>query len=344
MKPEETINIIDQQQKEAERLGITLEQEPDEVDQEVNKPQDDSKESQEEDPEKKIEQEESESKKQDEDKSEDDDAGKKPEVKNPSKGSLQQEAFKQREAKRLQVIVDDQMNKALMPVMEMLRELKAAKSPEEKTNVVENIDDELAKLAEAENIPLEQFKKIAGLLTKQVQESISPQLKKIDEIQPIIELRTQQEYDQQIQDDFSKEWESQGETILVEQYKDATPKQLKEARALLASLAISADYGDTRGNKEGVQEHTAYPLDYIIYKEADRFDTILRNPKKKTFENSGSISDEDNTEDNTLENAFQDREITSAREAIDLNNKINRVMGKDRTVVRRQGVDVDITG
>lgn len=334
-------NIIDQQEKEAKRLGITLEPEDDEKDQEVN--QDDSEESPEEKPDEKIEEEESEEKP---DESEDKKPDEKPEPKSPPKGSLQQEAFKQREQKRLEGIVQTQLGPitdSLKGITEALAELKTAKTPEAKADAADNIDDELQKIADAEKIPLERLKQIIGLAGKSAEAKISGLEKKINDFAPIIEQRSEQERQQQVQAEFSQEWESQAEPILTKNYENATPKQLKEARTLLSQLAVSADYGDTRGNKEGVPEHPAYPIDYIIYKEADKLDTILRNPKKKSFESSGSLSEENDGEVETLADAFQDKEFKSAKEAIAADKKITRLMGKERTVVRRQGQDVDIT-
>ena len=130
---------------------------------------------------------------------------------------------------------------------------------------------------------------------------------------------------------------------MSEQYSTATPAQLKSAKALLAELAMSPDYGDTRGNKDGLSEHPAYPVDYIIYKEADKFDTILRNPKKKSFESSSSITDEGTGESETLETLLDGREYKSPKEAIAADKKIQRLMNADRLVVRRAGQQVDIT-
>ena len=280
------MDIIQQQEAEAKRLGVKLES--DDEDEKVNEPDevpDDSKESPEEKPDEKIDEDESK-----EDESEDDDQEKKPEQR-PSKGSLQQEAFKQREQKRLEKIVSAQLGPitdTLKGITDALTELKTAKTPEAKQEAVENVDDELQKIADAEKIPLERLKVIMGIMGKSAEAKISGLEKKIEQFTPIIQQRTEQERVQEAEKVFNQEWETQAEPVLSEQYSTATPAQLKSAKALLAELAMSPDYGDTRGNKDGLSEHPAYPVDYIIYKEADKFDTILRNPKKKSFESSKS--------------------------------------------------------
>lgn len=335
MKIEEN-DILGQQEAEAKRLGLKLD-EPEEEDETT-----DVKVVPEEKQEKKIEQEKSEPEKKDEEKSEDEEEDKN-QPKRPPKGSLQQEAFKQRENKRLENIVNERLTAALNPVMEMLKELKEAKTPEAKQDAAENIDDELSKLAENEKIPVEQFKKITSLITKQVEAGLAPRLKQMDEFAPLIEKQQADEQTRQVEEIFNTEWNNQAEPILTENYKNANATQMKEARTLLSQLAISADYGDTRGNKDGVPEHPAYPVDYIIYKEAEKFDTILNSPRKKSFENSSNISDNDSGEPTKLEELYGDKEITNTADAVALQKKLDKVIGGEKTILKRGGQDVDMT-
>lgn len=337
--PEEKYNILNEQEKEAKRYGIKLDTEDE--DQEEKKDDSEEEESKEDKkPLKKNEEEEAESEeeKEDEDDSEDEeDQEEKLEPKRPSKGSLQQEAFKQREEKRLSGIVDQRLQTALSPITEMLKELKEAKTPAEKKETVENIDEELAKIAEAENLPVEQFKKIAGLIKTQVEAGLASKLKQVEEIGPMLEQERQRDQQRQTQEVLAKEWEKDAEPKLTAEYPNATAKQMKDARNLISELAVSADYGDTRGNKDGLPEHPAYPVDYIIYKEAEKFDTILRNPKKKSFESSGSLSDDTQEPQTLSEIMSDDKEITSAKEAMALSKKMDKAIGQEKTVIKRHG-------
>ena len=343
--PEEKKNIISQQEAEAERLGIKLDDE--------EETSDDSKESQEEEPGKKIEQEESESEddkedkedSEEEDKSEDD-AKDDSEAQRPPKSSLAKQASLQRENTRIGKIVEERLTQALNPITEMLKELKTAKTPEQKQEAAENIDEELAKIAETEKIPVDQFKKIAGLIQKQVEQSLAPRLQKVDEMSPLIEQSRQKELKLQSEQIFNQEWEKEAEPLLTEQYATATAKQMNEARKLLAELSVSPEYGDTRGNKDGLPEHPAYPVDYILYKEAEKIDSILRNPKKKSFESSSSISDDTSDKPSKLEDILSDdKEITNAADAIKRSKALDKATfnAGNRTIVRRGGQDVDVT-
>ena len=341
------MDIIADQEKEAKKLGIKLEDE--EGDETVNDDApDDSKESEEEKAPKKNQEDDSKAddKKEDEEESEDDDKEEKPQAKTPPKGSLQQEAFRKREQQRLEGIVASQLGpiaETLKGVTEALAELKTAKTPEAKQEAAENVDDELQKIADAEKIPIDRLKQIIGLAGKASASKIEGLEKKIEAFEPIITQRSQQEQQQQAEKIFGQEWDTQAEPILTTNYANANPAQLKEAKTLLAQLAMSADYGDTRGNKDGLPEHPAYPVDYIIYKEADKFDTILRNPKKKSFESSSSITDEANDEGENLSDLLDGREYKSAKEAIAADKKIQKAMSNDRLVVRRGGEQVDVT-
>ena len=337
------MDIIADQEKEAKKLGIQLEDENEDETVNEDEKSDDSKESQEEKPDKKNQEDETkdDDKKSDEEDSEDD----KPEkpAERPSKGSLQQEAFKKREQQRLEGIVASQLGpvaEQLKGITEALAELKIAKTPEQKEDAKDNLDEELAKFGEKDR-PV--IKDMLDIIQKRSDAKIAGLENKIKDFAPIIQQRSEQERQQETEKIFNQEWETQGEPVLTKEYENASPQQLKEAKTLLAQLAMSADYGDTRGNKDGIAEHPAYPVDYILYKEADKFDTILRNPKKKSFESSSSLTDEGTGEQETLDTLLDGREYKSAKEAIAADKKIQRAMNSDRLIVRRGGEQVDVT-
>jgi hypothetical protein len=116
----------------------------------------------------------------------------------------------------------------------------------------------------------ENLKKLADLVGKQVRSSIDSELKPLKDtassLQEWQEERAQRNEYEESMEQFNSEW---AEVLpVIEQNYRPTPTQAKQAETLLSELAHSEDYHD----KE---------LDYILFKEQDKFEAILGNPRRK---------------------------------------------------------------
>lgn len=96
---------------------------------------------------------------------------------------------------------------------------------------------------------------------------------------------------------FGNEWESIMPD-LKKAYPNATQELLADARAEMRKLAMSKDYGgESLDGKENVGK-TPMPLDYILYKERAKFDTLLKVKVGRSGENgSRDFSNDDDGED-----------------------------------------------
>lgn len=161
-------------------------------------------------------------------------------------------------------------------------ELKAAKTPKEKTEITGDIDKFIEEQAKALGVKPEVLKKLGEVTDKMFEAKYGDKIKKIDEFE---QERTKVKDTQFAQDQkqiFDTEW---GKTapIIKEKFPNATDEQVKEAQKVMDKLAHSKEYH-------------VLPMNKILNAEIDVFTKILHNPSKKGLETgrkSGSEQDND---------------------------------------------------
>lgn len=163
--------------------------------------------------------------------------------------------------------------------------------PEDREQVQTEVADDIKTFAEKNGLDADAISGLAIVLQKQlskqlgIPESKMQLLDKVGELLPVLEQVKTTAAEQQDAQHFEGEWTSYLPEIKKE-FANATPEQVTKARELMDELAHSEAYGLT-------EQHPAFPLDYVFFKEKEKFKEILFSPKRKTAEPShiGSAGD-----------------------------------------------------
>lgn len=158
-----------------------------------------------------------------------------------------------------------QMN-AMRDQIDLLVKSGATKAEQAQAAVV---DEELSKLAEELNASPDQINKLLQVFEKRIQKQIGTQ-SLTPELQEVLDsVREQKRVADEVAH-FNKEWDS----ILPDlrkQYPNASESQLALAKEEMDKLSHS-------------KEFHKYPLDYIVYRQSKKFDTLLKVVKGRSGE------------------------------------------------------------
>lgn len=174
-----------------------------------------------------------------------------------------------REFKEYKKALRDEIQADFDKKLENLKEEMGKAKPSETKS--ENLEDDIKSLAKELDFDESKVKRIIEVARKGL--DASPEEKKaLAEVQT--ELTTLREEKEQRQQEaiFNGEWGALTKTIR-EQFPNATDEQIAKAKADMDELAHSEKYHEL-------------DLDYIMFKEKDRFAKTLFSPKQKTFESA----------------------------------------------------------
>lgn len=203
-----------------------------------------------------------------------------------------------------------------------IEKLADAKSPTEKkeakAEVAAEVDEFMTyaqKYKDAEGNPMnaDALKELAGLIEKQVLGKVPlDQIKGMTDLQPVVSKMSEDISREEQQTFFNTEWEGEGTKFVKDKYPNATADQVTKAKQKMFELATSEKYGFVEG------KHEAYPLDYILLKEAETFKDLLYSPRRKTAESSqlGDDGDDLGADDSAsvLSTSFENMTPKKARE------------------------------
>jgi len=261
MNPDEQ-KLFDARQAEKEALGISSPAEETE--------KKDEKEPKEEETEAKSEEEESEEEESEEDESEEEEiADDDSEEEEDSEDEEEEESSKPTRApskddfKSMKREYKDEIRK-------LKDELAKAKTPQERKEVIEDLDKYMSERAQKLGLKPEVLKELTEISEKAFEKKYGDKLKKIDEFEKFNESRTKEEALKQDEQVFNSEW-GKTEAAIKSEYPNATPEQIASARKEMDRLAHSKDYH-------------MFPMDYILYREKTKFEKVLFSPNKRSFE------------------------------------------------------------
>lgn len=230
--------------------------------------------------------------------------------------------FKNRGEKRREEIdsLKSEFKEELGGIKSMLEEMKASGKGKEETK--DALNEELDKFIKDNELNEESQKMVRGLATvleKQLEAKYKP-------IEEKLSSRDEQEFwvkDAQI---FNQNW-TNTEKELRSLYPNASATQITEAKELMDDYAHSEDYGYVEG------KHDPMTQDYILYKEADAFDSILHSPKKKSFE-SGKNAPVADASDDEID---WDAPVNSLAEATKRQKILDAKVGQPEAFTMREG-------
>lgn len=199
-------------------------------------------------------------------------------------------------------------------------------TPSEKKEVTQVLDDAVKDIAERRNLDAEGLAEILaeaekrtmkkledqGLLKKDLAPELQEKLKLLDSIEAkqkeeAIALKDKEEWLAFVPD-------------LQKQYPNATPALLADAQKLMDELAHSKDFHD----KE---------LDYVLYKNRSKFDTILKVAKGSKAGESVSKDMAADDVDDDIEIDMDPENMTPEKMARFQKRQLNRKNGNDATLV-----------
>lgn len=131
----------------------------------------------------------------------------------------------------------------------------------------------------------ESLKKIISLV-KEV--AVDKNVKNLEDKISKLETQVSDKRASEVVDEFPVEWDSFEKDFFSKEFPNATSQQIKTAHDVMKKLAGTKDIGgkvyihpDT--NKEVLDP---YPLDYIFYKNRDKFEELVTEKKSKGMESS----------------------------------------------------------
>lgn len=131
----------------------------------------------------------------------------------------------------------------------------------------------------------EGLKKITSLMKEVMKGQTAGLEKKLSDLE---EKFSEVKKNEPVKDEFSSEWET-FEEDLQKDFPNATPAQLKEAQKLMNTLSHTKGIGGKAyKDDDGRELLDPFPLDYILFKNKDKFDEILGGRKSKGLENNRS--------------------------------------------------------
>jgi hypothetical protein len=170
---------------------------------------------------------------------------------------------------------------------------KAIAKIDELTNAgskkVEDVPDDLTKRVEdlAKEIGVENpdgLKKIMNLMNEVVEGKSKNFEQKLRELE---EKFGKIEKDAPIEDGFEKEWRKFEKNIFSKDYPDASDEEIEEAQKLMQELSHTPGVGGRPYKDENGREVLdPYPLDYVLFKNKDKFADIMGGKKTYGLETS----------------------------------------------------------
>lgn len=179
--------------------------------------------------------------------------------------------YKKQLREELQSDFDQKLEKAI----EELRKENTKAKPDE--TATENLEEEIAKLAEEKEIDPEVLSRIIEVARKGVQQS--PEDKALLEE---VKVMQQEREEREQKDIFETEWKGVLPS-LKEQFPNASEEQLTKAKEQIDELSHSEKYHDK-------------DMDYVVFKEKEAIGKTLFSPKKSTFESARPVSHDENDE------------------------------------------------
>lgn len=185
---------------------------------------------------------------------------------------------------------------------------------------VDEIEEYAKKFKDENGNPLnaEGLRELTDIIKRSVLKDIPlDKIKQMETLEPVVTQMSANMQQEEILTVFNSEWDTQGLPEINKLYPNASPEQKEKAKQKMLELATSEQYGFVEG------KHDAYPLSYILFKEAQSFNDLLFSPKKKTAEGShlgGETDLGDISEEQLLGTNYED--MTPAKAAA-LGEKIN---------------------
>lgn len=233
---------------------------------------------------------------------EDEDEPFKPEDEDESEESDEDDKDDSKKTVPLKRLLDEK--KVVKELNDRISKLEAKFGEDASKELVAQMAKELKISPEAAQKLLEYSSKAVLISLEKEGKVVTPELKKkLQELEEGKEELTEAQQKQQAEKRevqyYTEEW-NDFLPNLKKQYRNATPQMLKEAAQAMYKLARSKNYGNVPN------QHPAYPLDYIFFKEKKAFDTLLRVSAKSASAPHGTHDVE--TEDMKID--FTDPNLT----------------------------------
>lgn len=224
----------------------------------------------------------------------------------PKQVSVKEEPVDPKEYKDYKTKLREELQSDFDQKLEKLKEEMSKTAPNE--TKTDDLEEEVAKLAKDLDFDPDKIKKIIEVARKGMELSAEDKLT----LQNIKEQKEVQEQEKI----FNEEWQT---LPLKEQFPNASKEQLDKAKETMDELAHSEKYHDM-------------DMDYILFKEKDKFSEILFSPKQKTFESGKLVP---TSEENDEFPEFNPNMTPAQFEAFEKKrNKASENMGKEKVLVR----------
>lgn len=129
----------------------------------------------------------------------------------------------------------------------------------------------------------ENFKKLTTFLKEYSTASTGELAKKLEALETAVAASKAQPVDSE----FREEWQSFTEDHLTKDYPNITKAEKKQVRTLMRTLAHSKKTGGVPFiDTDGTEKLSPYALDYIFFKNRDKFEAIITTKKVKGMERS----------------------------------------------------------
>lgn len=129
----------------------------------------------------------------------------------------------------------------------------------------------------------ESLKKIINLV-KEV--AVDKNVKGLEEKISKLEARVQENKAAEVVDEFPSEWKTFEDDYFSKEFPNATAEQKKSAREVMRGLAGTKDVGGKayKHPETGKEVLDPYPLDYIFYRNRDKFEELVTGKVSKGME------------------------------------------------------------
>lgn len=173
------------------------------------------------------------------------------------------------------------MKRELRDEIKKLKDEYSKKAPDEKVKT--SIDDRAKKLAASLDFDVDKVKLILEEARDVALDEFQSKNVMSEEDKKTFDSIKQQRFVESQEKIFNTQWDKTiGE--IKKSYPNATPEQITKARSEMDALAHS-------------KQHHTHEMEYILFKEKQKFDKILFSPKQKTFESSRpSVQSEEDTD------------------------------------------------
>lgn len=188
----------------------------------------------------------------------------------------------QRREKKIPVKVHNELRKSLREANKKLADaLEDNKKLADK--LPDDFDERVAALAkELEIQDPEGLKKIAKL----VKEASMGEVSKLEAKLSALEQKfTESKNNAPIADEFEKEWKTFEKSFFSKEFPNATSEQIEKAQELMKKLSHTPNVGGkVYKDKDGREMLDPYELDYIFFKNKDKFSELTTEKKRKSME------------------------------------------------------------